>query len=391
MIELAAKAGYEQVTVRALTRTAGVSSRTFYSQFLNREECFASTIERVGHEMLCRAAATWAAQADWASPVKASIASLFDDLAEQPEAARVLLIESLSAGRPARTRARRLTAEFERLLVRQFTDSPFTNSPPRRLVTGIAAGIVRVATMTTLTGRTGELAGMSAQIGDWAVAIYGQDALDPSAAAGRGPGGRVRRGPSPLPAAMSWITGYGDEARILATVSRLAAEKGFGALSVSKIRREAGVSRRAFDASFASPTECFLAAVESLARAAVRNAGAWTADSHANGDRTYMRTLALCVIAARNQSLARLVLVEILAPGRDGLLRREHLISAAVERMIDAGPEDPDLRTVRLEASVAAAWRIAEADVLADNGPQIPQTARLLWRLFTQTDELLTC
>ena len=43
MVEIAGEQGYEAVTVRGLTRTAGVSSRTFYERFEGKEECFLET------------------------------------------------------------------------------------------------------------------------------------------------------------------------------------------------------------------------------------------------------------------------------------------------------------------------------------------------------------
>jgi AcrR family transcriptional regulator len=377
MLELAGDARYERVTVRSLTRTAGVSSRTFYRHFPNREECLASTIDSVGHEFLCRATRTKVEAAGWHIRIRAALASLFGDLATQPKAARVLLVESLSAGRPARARARELTADLERLLAHLLATSPVAADPPRQVVAGIAAGIVRVATTTTLTGRAEELAGISVEVGNWVVAIYDKEVVTLSATE-RESDRRRRREASPLPAEMSSIAGHGDHERILAAVSRLATEGGFGALSVPKIRREAGVSRRAFDARFGDATECFLEAVESLARTAAKKAEAWASASRAGGDRSYRRILALCAIAARNRSLARLVLAQILAPGREGLLRRERLISAAVERLAEQHAPRTRTSEVGLEASVAAAWRIAEDEVLTDDGRRLPEVARLL-------------
>jgi len=381
MIELAAERGHERVTIRSLTRRAGVSSRTFYRHFRNREECLGSTIDQVGHELLLRAVKTKAEQAGWHNQLRRSLGSLFGDLADRPKAARVLLVESLSAELPTRTRAKELTADLERLLTRLLAASLSTATPPRRLVNGIAAGIVRVATTTTLTGRADELAGMSVAVGDWVVGVYDEERVALSAVAREGRW-RARREALPLPAEMSSTVGYRDRERILAAVSRLAVEKGVGALSVSRIRREAGVSRRAFDARFDDATECFLAAVESLARIAVGKACAWAADPRARGDRTYRRTLALCAIAARNQSFARLVLAQILAPGRDGLLRRERLISTAAERLAGPGAPASRLSVVGLEASVAAAWRIAEEGVLENNCCRLPETARFISSLF---------
>jgi AcrR family transcriptional regulator len=378
IIELAAEAGHDKVTVRSLTRTAGISSRTFYLHFDNREECLTSAIDAVGHELLRRAAGRASAGAGWDGRVRASLASLLEDLAHRPKVARVLLIESLSAECPSRMRAKALTAGLERLVEQLLTQHPRGFAPPHPLVRGIAAGVVRVATVTTLTDKVEELACLSSDLADWAVRVYGKVTTELSVSRRGGNYTKGRREVAPLPTEMSSMAGYGDHERILATVSRLAAERGFEGLSVSTIRREAGVSRRAFDARFASTSECFLAAVESLACVAARKAAAWAADLSPGEDPSYRRMLALCVIAARNQSLARLVLAEILAPGREGLLGRERLISAAVEQLAGTEPHDPVANTVGIEASVAGAWRIAEYELLADNGSRLPQAARLL-------------
>ena len=55
MVELSAERGYEGVTVRSLTRLAGVSTRSFYKHFANAEECFAHTYDWLVQDALRRA------------------------------------------------------------------------------------------------------------------------------------------------------------------------------------------------------------------------------------------------------------------------------------------------------------------------------------------------
>jgi AcrR family transcriptional regulator len=378
MMELAADLGYERVTVRALTRTAGVSSRTFYSHFANRDECLVSTIDSVGHEILRRAAQSRFDKLDWQGQVRASLGSLLRDLAGQPRAAQLLLVEVFAAGRPARTRATELTAEVERLLARLLAPGVAAVLPPPRLVVGIAAGIVRVATMTTLTGRADELGRLAGELGDWVIDTYDERAVALNTWAQRRHRKGGRREPLPLPASLSAIDGHGDGDRILSATSRIASGSGFAKLTASKIRREAGVSRHSFDTRFGDATECFLAAVESLARTAAVRADAWAAGTGGKEHRSYRTVLALCAMAARNQSHARLVLAMILAPGRVGLLGRERLISAAAERLMETRQAPPRQSPLAPEASVAAAWRIAQREIVAGRGDRLPRSAPLL-------------
>ena len=381
MVELAAASGYERVTVRGLTKTAGISTRTFYLHFANREECLASAIATIGHQFLARAAYRPVAGDDWQGQVRASLESLFEDLGREPRAAHLLLVEALSAGRPGRTSAIKLTADFERLLAQLLAPAPLAPAPPRRLVVGIAAGVIRVATMTTLTGRARELPALAAELGDWVLTVYDEGTVALCRPPAARPNRTSRREPQPFPADPSALGGLGEDERILAAAAKLAAGLGPTSLTASKIRREAGVSRRSFDSRFRDATDCFLAAVEAVAQTAASRADAWAGagkTQQLNG-----RTLlALAAMIARNQPQARMVLEGVLVPGRDGLLLRERLISDAAYGLSSSGRLGPRDRILAAEASVAATWRIAQREVLAGRGQRLPRCAALLSALL---------
>ena len=376
MVQVAADVGFERVTVRRLTQVAGVSTRTFYGQFVDREDCLASSVEAIGKEVLGDAAQGEVDGLGWQDRFRGALGSLLRSLAARPKQTRILLVESLSAGRSTRTRATGLTADLERLLSRLLEVGPASPPPPERLVVGITAGIVRVATTTTLTDRVEELPAMADDLSGWALDIYdGGRTVALIARVRKRPEIRRRRERSPFPAALSDSVGHGEYERILSAVSKLAAEKGLATLTVSEIRREAGVSRRGFDARFGGATECFLAAVESLARAAATKADRWAGTDGEKERRTYRTVLALCAMAARKEPQAKMVVVTILKPGREGLRCREELISEAADTLIERGGPPSCLAA---EASVAAVWRIAQCEVMAGRAEQLPRCALLL-------------
>lgn len=377
MIDLAGESGFEAVTVRSLTRWAGVSSRTFYGHFPNREACLASTVDSVGHEFLRQAALNGAGQRNWEDKIRASLDALFRDFADRPKAARLVLVEALAAGRPARTASTKLTSDLERLLGRVLSCAPVASEAPERLVVGIAAGVVRVATMTTITGRAGELPQLVDGTAAWVFDTYEKQIIDLCTRAERRSDKRIRQELPSRSIGSASADSHGEDERILAAAARLAIGKGFNWLTVSKIRREAGVSRRDFDARFADATECFLAALGSLAQKAACEADSWAAETGEEKYRSHRTMLALCALVARNQPHARLVMAKILVPGRPGLLRREQLISTAA-RQLRRGPDGRGGGALAAEASVAAAWRIAQREVAADRANGLQKCAPLL-------------
>ena len=195
--------------------------------------------------------------------------------------------------------------------------------------------------------------------------------------------GRSRREPTPFPA-----TGEpggerrravaDDRQRLLRAAVKLAAVDGFASLTVPKLRAEAGVSRRRFEASFESVDECFLESVEMLAGDAAARAESWSAAAEEWERRTCRFMLALCAQAARNRTMARLAFLGIFAAGRGGLLQRERMVTRTATELRDTVPAERRPSTIAAEASVAAVWHIAQSDIAAGRARNLPAVAPLL-------------
>jgi len=96
--------GYSRVTVGDVVSEAGVSRRTFYEQFKDKEDCFLAAYA-TGTDALIKdmvdASLTVGADADWREVLRVAIDTYVNALAGDPEFARTFLVDVLGAGHAA--------------------------------------------------------------------------------------------------------------------------------------------------------------------------------------------------------------------------------------------------------------------------------------------------
>jgi AcrR family transcriptional regulator len=382
MIDLVAERGYERVTVRALAKHAGVSTRTFYRHFANGDDCLGFTCESTLECALRRMEEASSDGLDWEHGLRLAVASMMRDFGRQPEAATVALVEAFAGGPAVVARTDAMTGTIAALLSDLIGAAPDPAAAPRRLVSGMVAGALRIASATAMAGRAHELPRLAPAVSDWMLSLVSSPVESGlGGPAYGGSNGSARREGKPFPDGGRLGNGVliGDEReRILRATVRLAAARGLPGLTIPRIRGTAGVSRRAFDSHFASLTECFLDALEWLVTAAAARARAWTEHDADWQRRTAKFMLALCAQAARNGALASLVFAGILDAGRDGLVRRERFVAAGAAGIQGDLAPLSTVSPVALEASVAAAWQIAHAEAMPGKVERLPGLAPLL-------------
>lgn len=96
--ELVVKRGYHGTTVEMIVRRARVGFATFYKNFSSKEDCFLAYLDEVSTDTIQRIGEAAAVKAPWPEQVAAALRTLFELAVEDPVAARVLLVESLTAG-----------------------------------------------------------------------------------------------------------------------------------------------------------------------------------------------------------------------------------------------------------------------------------------------------
>jgi AcrR family transcriptional regulator len=117
MAQVVAEKGYGPTTVADVVERAGVSRRTFYEQFADKEACFLATYGMGAELMLTRIrqAVENLTQADWRARARAGVETYMAVLAEEPEFAWALHIEVLGAGPAALERRAVLLGIFAEL------------------------------------------------------------------------------------------------------------------------------------------------------------------------------------------------------------------------------------------------------------------------------------
>jgi AcrR family transcriptional regulator len=137
-----AKRGYPATTVDNIVAAARIGVGTFYSFFDGKEDCFLAAYDRVVADARERIAAAIPADASWPEQASAALRSALELIAAEPLRARLVLVESQTAGRAGLARYERTVDELVPLLRRGREHSPFAEELPRTLDVATAGGLL---------------------------------------------------------------------------------------------------------------------------------------------------------------------------------------------------------------------------------------------------------
>lgn len=93
-----AEHGYAAVTITHITKAAKVSRRVFYENFEGKEECFLAAFDVVVDHVRGLATEAASAEEDWAHGAIAAARAVLSFFAEEPDLARLCLVEAGGAG-----------------------------------------------------------------------------------------------------------------------------------------------------------------------------------------------------------------------------------------------------------------------------------------------------
>lgn len=116
-MRVVAEKGYGAATIGDLTREAGVSRTTFYELFEDKESCFLAAYDNAVDVLVRRVMTAYESRERWPERARAGLAAMLELLAEEPDLARLALVDVGAAGPAAQRRYRsavqRLTPLFE--------------------------------------------------------------------------------------------------------------------------------------------------------------------------------------------------------------------------------------------------------------------------------------
>jgi AcrR family transcriptional regulator len=172
LVDTVAERGYNATTVANVTKAASVSRRTFYEHFADKEACFLAAYEMVADHIAASMRAAAESFEQWPQQVRAALATMLRFLAEQPELARLCMIEPVAAGGEIAARHRASMQSLVEILKAGRPagggEHPLPEATEETLVGGIVSLIVREIS----AGRSAELESLLPDLVELALAPY---------------------------------------------------------------------------------------------------------------------------------------------------------------------------------------------------------------------------
>jgi AcrR family transcriptional regulator len=151
--EVSAK-GYPEVSVADIVNRAGVSRRTFYELFDNKEEAFLAAYDEAAGRLVSSVRAAYAAETGFTARFGAGFQVFLELLAASPAFARMCIVEVLAAGPEAVERRRQVMAEFARLIEENARDHLEPPAPPPLVAETVVGGICEAVYRRIAAGET---------------------------------------------------------------------------------------------------------------------------------------------------------------------------------------------------------------------------------------------
>jgi AcrR family transcriptional regulator len=130
MVEVLGEYGYEGATVGRICKRAGVSRRTFYDLYDDREGCFLDAFEVVITRLTEKVAPVFACDRRWRERVRGALTVLLESFDAEPALARLCLVETLKGGPQVLERRRAVTDALAAAIDAGRGDAKGADPPP---------------------------------------------------------------------------------------------------------------------------------------------------------------------------------------------------------------------------------------------------------------------
>jgi len=398
-----AERGYRATSVADVIKRSGTARSTFYTRFTDKEQCFLAAHAAILAVMVERMSRPERLTGTTDERAQTLVRLLFETVAAEPDAARVALIESRSAGDAARAQHREALRSLHALTLHAFGVARKPSPTARMVAAGVCGSLEILLIDHIRDDRLAELPAISEDVARWVASfapLMGANAPPPPEAPVRRPSRRRGQAPGTLvPVAPSGRRGlppgpkreprdfvaHNVRDRLLDAVAAVTARDGYDALTVASVVAEAATSRRSFYEHFSSIPEAFRAAI------ALGAEGAIAATLLAFGSRSDWREGFVAGLQAFTEFLAEeptysaVALVEVVSAGGDAIAERDRAIGTFVAMMAAAFRIAPlrDGIGAELEAQLAVGLVLALCadEIAAGRGMKLPEMAPAIARL----------
>lgn len=265
MVEAISRKGYEGTSVKQVIGLAGVSRRSFYELFANKQECFLATFDLIVHREIQKIRRVYlSVDGDLESRLKAVFETCATIARDERKASLLVLIDAQTAGEAGMLRLCRASAGCEQMLGECLVEQPDASPLPPLILRGIGGamhGAVSAQLHRAPIEDTEELADSLLR---WTMSFQTSMAQEMSEQLSKRMKLQMRAisfANSERPSGQS-PKELDERSRLLLSVLHLAGRNEYKELTAPQIADEAKVSIDAFFELFESKDDCFLAALD---------------------------------------------------------------------------------------------------------------------------------
>jgi AcrR family transcriptional regulator len=385
MVEAVARHGFAGTTLRELVALAGVSRTTFYEHFENKQDCFLATFDAIVAELEVRVGEAYRSGGDFRDRLVAGLGAFMEIAVEEPAAASLAAVDSLTLGAAGVAHRQRAAEAFEALVQQSFDHSPSNREVSATTVRAIVAGIRGVTYRRLRGGLAEELPGTVDELVDWALAyqLPESEVTHRAIAAAKVPQSDGDEEAAEAPT-LDWReppdsprsrAELSQRDRIVRAAARVVVERGYEALSIPTISSAAGTSNQTFYEHFSSKRDAFLAAFEILSGEALRRSVVAYARQDQVPEAIGAGLRAMLEFIAGNELFARLAFFELPTAGPPALDRADATLDLFTAYLQDSPELGPSLPQTIMEAIPSAIWAVIQHEITQGRLETLPEIA----------------
>jgi AcrR family transcriptional regulator len=362
MVACVAERGYAATRVADLVEASGVSSRSFYDLFPNKEACFAATFDAI---------VSWAAESlvpagdaatSWEQRVQDDYGALAAMVAAQPAAAKLVLVEAYAAGPDAREPLDAALQRFGELTRARLAEAPERAAMPAEMADAYVGALQEVARVGLREGKPERMAGLTPDLAQLMLSY-------------RPPSAPLRLATRPPSFGPESLEAHDDAERVLRAFAVVVAERGFAGATIHEVAKRGSMSPATFYANFRDKEDALLAAIDSVGAQLVTAAMTpfQRSPEWSLGVRAAIGSM-LNFLASR-PAMAHLLAVDAYAGGTRALARRARALSPLRTLLDEAYRLAPDVPAVATEAIAGGIGGLVHRRIRQEGAGSLPSLA----------------
>jgi AcrR family transcriptional regulator len=164
--------GAPHVTVADVVARSGVSRRTFYEHFADRDECFLAAFDAALERLAACVRPAYERPGVWRERIRAGLEEALAFLDDEPFLGDLLVVQVLGAGPKALARRQRVLAHAIVAVDEGLEQSPQGHEPPPLTAEGVVGAVFSVVHARFVDERHAPLIGLTAQLMSMIVLPY---------------------------------------------------------------------------------------------------------------------------------------------------------------------------------------------------------------------------